>query len=86
MSSTGKDITMIDMITLAGVHGYRHYRPPCGSKAAEDRFYAEFGDSSLIRFAAWLTAPKFNWGKRPTAARFRGSCDCGAQATFLRPR
>ncbi len=51
-----KDIAMIDMITIAGVYGYRHYSKPSGSKADEDRFYAEYGDSNIIRFAAWLTS------------------------------
>ncbi|WP_183914699.1 hypothetical protein [Rhizobium lentis] len=84
---------MIDMITIAGVYGYRHYSKPSGSKADEDRFYAEYGDSNIIRFAAWLTSIDLilkrvaaNGKRRSLAAQ---SCGCqghAPQATFLAPR
>jgi len=78
---------MIDMITIAGIGGYRHYRPRCGCKADEDRFYAEFGNSSLIRFGGWLTSFDLNLGKRRKAAvQSCGSCGCAVQATLLAPR
>ncbi|MHC2216967.1 hypothetical protein [Rhizobium leguminosarum] len=78
---------MIDMITIAGTIGYRHSPKRCGCKAEEDRFYAEFGNSSLVGFAAWLTSFDLNLGKRRKAATHsRGSCGCAVQATFLAPR
>ena len=90
--SNRKDIAMIDMITIAGVHGYRYCCKPSGSKADEDRFYAEFGDSSIVRFAAWLASIDrilrrlaSNGRRRSVATR-----SCGhhghTQATFLAPR
>ncbi|MBB2685548.1 UNVERIFIED_ORG: hypothetical protein GGD47_003144 [Rhizobium etli] len=84
---------MIDLITIAGVHGYRHSCKPGGSKADEERFYAEFGDSSIIRFAAWLTsldpmlkrvAP--NGRRHSVAAQSCGRHGRVPQATFLAPR
>jgi hypothetical protein len=36
MSDIGKDIAMIDMITIAGTIGYRHYPQRSGGKAEED--------------------------------------------------
>lgn len=87
MSDTGKDIVMIDMITIAGTIGYRHSPKRCGCKAEEDRFYAEFGNSSLIGFAGWLTSLDLNLGRRrKAAAQSRGSCGCAVQATFLAAR
>jgi hypothetical protein len=87
MSDTEKDIPMIDMIAIAGIGEYRHYRRRCGCKTDEDRFYAEFGSSSLIRFGAWLTSVDLTPGKnRTAAARSSHRCGCGDQATFLVPR
>ncbi|MGR9195614.1 hypothetical protein [Rhizobium leguminosarum] len=78
---------MIDMITIAGTIGYRHSPKRCGCRAEEDRFYAEFGNSSLVGFAAWLTSFDLNLGKRRKAAtQSRGSFGCAVQATFLAPR
>ncbi|UIJ80518.1 hypothetical protein [Rhizobium leguminosarum] len=78
---------MIDMITIAGTIGYRHSPKRCGCRAEEDRFYAEFGNSSLVGFAAWLTSFDLNLGKRRKAAtQSRGSCGRAVQATFLAPR
>ncbi|KKZ87833.1 hypothetical protein B5K05_06025 [Rhizobium phaseoli] len=92
MSDTRKDIAMIDMITIAGVHGYRHFSKPSGSKTDEDRFYAEFGDDSIVGFAAWLTSIDLilrriasNGRRRSVAAQSRGR-HSRAQATFLAPR
>lgn len=88
-----KDITMIDMTTIAGVHGYRHFSQPSGSKADEERFYAEYGDSSIIRFAAWLTSLDLmlkrvaaNGKRRGVAAQSCGRHGRAPQATFLAPR
>ncbi|MBB4234872.1 hypothetical protein [Rhizobium esperanzae] len=50
---------MIDMLIIGGIQGFRHDRKPGGGKAEEDRFYAEFGDDSVIRFATWLTSLEF---------------------------
>ncbi|MDO3434887.1 hypothetical protein QWJ46_19610 [Rhizobium sp. CBN3] len=84
---------MIDMITIAGVHGFRHHRPPSNSKADEDRFYDEFGDSGTIRFAAWLTSLDLmlkravsKGRRRKAAAQSCGSRGRVPQATFLAPR
>ncbi|TAU07971.1 hypothetical protein ELI55_02285 [Rhizobium ruizarguesonis] len=78
---------MIDMITIAGTIGYRHCRRRCGCRADEDRFYAEFGNSSLIGFAAWLTSLDLNLRKRrQAAAQSCGTCGCAVQATFLAAR
>ncbi|MBY5805075.1 hypothetical protein [Rhizobium ruizarguesonis] len=78
---------MIDMITIAGTIGYRHYPQRSGGKAEEDRFYAEFGNNSLIGFAAWLTSLDLNLGKRrKAAAQSCGTCGCEVQATFLAAR
>ncbi|MGO8501504.1 hypothetical protein AB9F35_08405 [Rhizobium leguminosarum] len=78
---------MIDMITIAGTIGYRHYPQRSGCKAEEDRFYAEFGNSSLIGFIAWLTSLDLNLGRRrKTAAQSRSGCSCAVQATLLAPR
>ncbi|EJC82622.1 hypothetical protein Rleg4DRAFT_4337 [Rhizobium leguminosarum bv. trifolii WSM2297] len=84
---------MIDMITIAGTLGYRHTRRPSGSKADEDRFYAEFGDSSLIGFATWLTSLDLIMKRlaskglrRKTAAQSCGNGHRAPQATFLAPR
>jgi len=77
---------MIDMITIAGTIGYRHSRRRCGSKADEDRFYAEFGNSNLIHIAGWLTSIDLKWGKRRTTAQSGGNCGCGVQAALLAPR
>ncbi|MBB4288509.1 hypothetical protein GGE16_000525 [Rhizobium leguminosarum] len=76
---------MIDMITIAGTIGYRHSPKRCGGKTDEDRFYAEFGESSLIRFVAWLTSLDLNLGRRSKAAAQTCS-GCVVQATFLAPR
>jgi hypothetical protein len=87
MSDIGKDIAMIDMITIAGTIGYLHYPQRSGGKAEEDRFYAEFGNNSLIGFAAWLTSLDLNLGKRrKAAAQSCGTCGCEVQATFLAAR
>jgi hypothetical protein len=87
MSDIGKDIAMIDMITIAGTIGYRHSPKRYGCRAEEDRFYAEFGNSSLIGFAAWLTSLDLNLGKRrKAAAQSCGTCGCEVQATFLAAR
>ncbi|RUM26580.1 hypothetical protein EFQ99_06595 [Rhizobium vallis] len=78
---------MIDLITIAGIQGYRHYYPRCGGKKEEDRFYAEFGNSRLIRFGGWLASLDLRLGRRgKTEPQSRSSCDCGAQAAFLLPR
>ncbi|MBY5359418.1 hypothetical protein HFO97_05345 [Rhizobium leguminosarum] len=78
---------MIDMITIVGIIGYRHYPQRSGCKAEEDRFYAEFGNNSLIGFAAWLTSLDLNLGKRRKgAAQSCGTCGCEVQATFLAAR
>ncbi|ASS54385.1 hypothetical protein ACU8MP_02010 [Rhizobium leguminosarum] len=78
---------MIDMITIAGTIGYRHSPKRRCCRADEDRFYAEFGNSSLIGFAAWLTSLDLNLGRhRKATAQSRGSCGCAVQATFLAPR
>ncbi|TAZ75722.1 hypothetical protein ELH70_02400 [Rhizobium ruizarguesonis] len=78
---------MIDMITIAGTIGYRHSRSRCGCRAEEDRFYAEFGNSSLIGFAAWLTSLDLTLRKRrKAAAQSCGTCGCAVQATFLAAR
>ncbi len=93
MSSTGKDIAMIDMMTIAGTLGYRHRRGPSGDKTEEDRFYAEFGDNGLIRFASWLSSLDLMLKRvaskglrRKAAAQSCDSCGCVPQATFLAPR
>lgn len=87
MSYTGKDIVMIDMLTIAGTIGYRHYPKRSGCKAEEDRFYAEFGNNSLIGFAAWLTSLDLDLRRhRKTAAQSRSGCGCAVQATLLAPR
>ncbi|MBX4932473.1 hypothetical protein [Rhizobium bangladeshense] len=84
---------MIDMITIVGVHGFRHHRWPSGSKADEDQFYAEFGDSSTVRFAAWLTSLDLIIKGAASKERRRkdGAKCCGGrgrapQATFLAPK
>ena len=81
-----KDIAMIDLITIAGTHGYRHTCRPGRSKTDEDRFYAEFGDSGLVNFAAWLTSLDLSLRRRRKAAAQSGGCGCAPQATFLVPR
>jgi hypothetical protein len=87
MSDIGKDIAMIDMITIAGTIGYRHYPQRSGGKAEEDRFYAEFGNNSLIGFAAWLTSLDLDLRRRRKAvAQSRSGCGCAVQATLLAPR
>lgn len=87
MSYIGKDIVMIDMLTIAGTIGYRHYPQRSSCKADEDRFYAEFGSNSLIGLAAWLTSLDLNLGRRrKTAAQSRSGCGCVVQATLLAPR
>ncbi|MBX5142868.1 hypothetical protein HJB79_29570 [Rhizobium lentis] len=91
MSLSRKGHPMIDMITIAGVHGFRHHRPPSNSKADEDRFYDEFGDSGTIRFAAWLTSldliiRRVVSKRRKAAAQSCGSRGRVPQATFLAPR
>ncbi|WP_192815333.1 hypothetical protein [Rhizobium sp. CCGE 510] len=85
---------MIDMITIGGIQEYRHTRRPSGGRADEDRFYAEFGDSSLIRFGTWLTSLDISLKRVATKARRRriaaaqsgGGCGHVSQATFLAPR
>ncbi|NKL96157.1 hypothetical protein [Rhizobium leguminosarum] len=78
---------MIDMITIAGTIGYRHYPQRSGDKAEEDRFYAEFGSNGLIGFTAWLTSLDLNLGRRRKgAAQSRSGCGCAVQATLLAPR
>ncbi|ARQ08835.1 hypothetical protein NXC12_CH00751 [Rhizobium etli] len=91
--SNRKDIAMFDMITIAGVHGYLRYSKPSGSKADEERFYAEFGDSSIVRFAAWITSLDLtlrrlasNGRRRNVAAQSCGRHGRVPQATFLAPR
>ncbi|MBY3185428.1 MULTISPECIES: hypothetical protein [Rhizobium] len=78
---------MIDMLTIAGTIGYRHYPQRSDGKAEEDRFYAEFGNNSLIGFAAWLTSLDLHLGRRRKGAAqsHRGS-GCAVQATLLDPR
>lgn len=84
---------MIDMITIAGIHGFRHHCTPGNSKADEDRFYDEFGDRGTIRFAAWLTSLDLmlkriasKERRRKAAAQSCGSRGRAPQATFLAPR
>ncbi|PDS76862.1 hypothetical protein [Rhizobium sp. L43] len=78
---------MIDMMTIAGTIGYRHSGGRGRGKADEDRFYAEFGDSSLIRFGSWLTSLDLYLTKRrKAAAQSCGHCGHAPQATFLAPR
>ncbi|MBY3167822.1 MULTISPECIES: hypothetical protein [Rhizobium] len=78
---------MIDMLTIAGTIGYRHYPQRSDGKAEEDRFYAEFGSNSLIGFAAWLTSLDLNLGRRRKGAAQSRSCSgCAVQATLLAPR
>ncbi|NNU67912.1 hypothetical protein G9X67_21900 [Rhizobium sp. WYCCWR 11152] len=78
---------MIDMITIAGTIGYRHYPQRSGCKADEDRFYAEFGNNRLIGFIAWLTSLDLHLGRRRKAvAQSRSGCRCVVQATLLAPR
>ncbi|MGO6842252.1 hypothetical protein ACC764_16295 [Rhizobium ruizarguesonis] len=78
---------MIDMITIAGTIGYRHSPQRSGGKAEEDRFYAEFGNNSLIGFIAWLTSLDLNLGRRhKAAAQSCGTCGCAVQAALLAPR
>ncbi|MDV4180841.1 hypothetical protein ACCT14_10700 [Rhizobium brockwellii] len=78
---------MIDMLTIAGTIGYRHSPKRSGCKADEDKFYAEFGNNSLIGLAAWLTSLDLNLGRRrKTAAQSRSGCGCAVQATLLAPR
>ncbi|MFS8147166.1 hypothetical protein ATY78_00980 [Rhizobium sp. R635] len=75
---------MIDMIAIAGIRDVQHslgYHP----KQSEDEFYAEFGDSPLVRFATWLTSRDLRWRKDRTAPA-RTDAGCGAQATFLAVR
>ncbi|NKK64007.1 hypothetical protein GFL88_10755 [Rhizobium leguminosarum bv. viciae] len=77
---------MIDMLTIAGTIGYRHYPQRSGGKADEDRFYAEFGNNSLIGFTAWLTSLDLHLGRRRKAvAQSRSGCGCAVQATLLAP-
>ncbi|QKK16591.1 hypothetical protein [Rhizobium indicum] len=78
---------MIDLITIAGTIGYRHYPQRSGCKADEDRFYAEFGNNRLIGFIAWLTSLDLHLGRRRKAvAQSRNRCGCAVQATLLVPR
>ncbi|MBP2447363.1 hypothetical protein [Rhizobium leguminosarum] len=85
---------MIDIITIAGIQGYRHIHRPSGGRADEDQFYAEFGDNSLIRFGAWLTSLDISLKRvvskagrrRKAAAQSGGGCRHVSQATFLVPR
>ncbi|SCB61046.1 hypothetical protein GA0061105_114123 [Rhizobium aethiopicum] len=84
---------MIDMITIVGVHGFRQHRGPSDSRADEDQFYAEFGDSSTVRFAAWLTSLDLIFRRVASTDRRRRAAaqPCGSrgrvpQATFLAPR
>ncbi|UWU28774.1 hypothetical protein N2600_01985 [Rhizobium sp. WSM1274] len=78
---------MIDMLTIAVTIGYRHYPQRSGGKEEEDRFYAEFGNNSIIGFAAWLTSLDLNLGRRRRAtAQSRSRCGCAVQATLLAPR
>ncbi|EJB04155.1 hypothetical protein Rleg9DRAFT_3003 [Rhizobium leguminosarum bv. trifolii WSM597] len=78
---------MIDLITIAATQGYRHISRPGRGKTDEDRFYAEFGDSGLVNFAAWLTSPDLSLRRRrKAAAQSGGGCGCAPQATFLVPR
>ncbi|MBN9981775.1 hypothetical protein HFN80_09255 [Rhizobium laguerreae] len=78
---------MIDMLTIAGTIGYRHYPQRSDGKAEEDRFYAEFGNNSLIGFAAWLTSLDLHLGRRRKgAAQSRSGSGCAVQATLLDPR
>ncbi|MBX5056860.1 hypothetical protein HJB51_28690 [Rhizobium lentis] len=84
---------MIDLITIAAVHGFRPLRRPSGSEADEDQFYAEFGESSIVRFAAWLTSLDLilrraasKRTRRNVAAQSCGSPCRAPQATFLVPR
>ncbi|MBY3231355.1 MULTISPECIES: hypothetical protein [Rhizobium] len=78
---------MIDMLTIAGTIGYRHYPQRSDGKAEEDRFYAEFGNNSLIGFAAWLTSLDLHLGRRRKgAAPSRSGSGCAVQATLLAPR
>ncbi|MBY5766186.1 hypothetical protein HFO06_24260 [Rhizobium leguminosarum] len=78
---------MIDMLTIAGTIGYRHYPQRSDGKAEEDRFYAEFGSNSLIGFAAWLTSLDLHLGRRRKAApQSLSGCGCEVQATLLAPR
>jgi hypothetical protein len=87
MSDIGKDIAMIDMMTIAGTIGYRHSGRRRDSRTDEDRFYAEFGDNSLIRFGGWLTSLDLYLRKpRKAAVQSCGSCDRTVQATLLAPR
>jgi len=80
-----KDIAMIDLITIAATQGYRHTCRPGRGKTDEDRFYAEFGDSGLVNFAAWLTSLDLSLRRRRKAAA-QSSGGCAPQATFLAPR
>ncbi|MBY3083388.1 hypothetical protein HFO63_05630 [Rhizobium laguerreae] len=79
---------MIDMLTIAGTIGYRHFPQRSDGKAEEDRFYAEFGSNSLIGFAAWLTSLDLHLGRRRRkgAAQSRSGSGCTVQATLLAPR
>ncbi|UVD57415.1 hypothetical protein NE852_04190 [Rhizobium sp. Pop5] len=78
---------MIDIITIAGIQGFRHYHPRRGCKTDEDKFYAEFGNSRLIRFGGWLASLDLGLGRRGKAeAQSPSSCNCGAHAAFLLPR
>ncbi|WP_116404882.1 hypothetical protein [Rhizobium leguminosarum] len=84
---------MIDMITIGGIHGYRHYHGPSGCRRDEEQFYAEFGDSSIIRFAGWLTSLDLTIKRLASKGRRRkhtaqpgDSCGCAPQATFLAVR
>ncbi|MBY5599607.1 hypothetical protein HFO50_00135 [Rhizobium leguminosarum] len=78
---------MIDMLTIAGTIGYRHYPQRSDGKAEEDRFYAEFGNNGLIGFAGWLTSLDLHLGRRRKAtAQSRSGSGCAVQATLLAPR
>ncbi|MDR9758591.1 hypothetical protein RJJ37_02925 [Rhizobium redzepovicii] len=76
---------MIDLITIAATQGYRHTCRPGRGKTDEDRFYAEFSDSGLVNFAAWLTSLDLGLRRRRKAAA-QSSGGCAPQATFLPPR
>ncbi|PDT18340.1 hypothetical protein CO670_02735 [Rhizobium sp. J15] len=75
---------MIDMVAIAAIRDTQ-YSWRCRSKLREDEFYAEFGDSPLVRFATWLTSVDLRWreGRTPPAQTDGG---CGVQATFLAVR
>lgn len=75
---------MIDMVAIAAIRDTQ-YSWRCRSKLREDEFYAEFGDSPLVRFATWLTSVDLRWREDRTPPAQTGS-SCGVQATFLAVR